>query len=252
MPGVGRVQLRRSPDARGGAQLLYGNRTGARHRGRRRPQRSADPRFSGKLPRAARHRRHARRPAPGGRPCSGSPVRGARRRAPRLDGGRTELRGVGRQPRRDGADRGGPAAGAGPPGRQRGAGAADRRHRARRLHRDRHGRPHRQLERTSRGDPRLVSRRGARTRHGDPGSASRLSRGPPARHGALSGLRRSPGREPPARAHRAAPGRTRVTDRDHHHLADAARPGILLRRVPERHLRAAGAGGAAARRQGFG
>ena len=252
MSGAGRVQLRRSPDPRRGAQLLHGDRTGARHRGRRRQQRSADPRFPGELPRAAQHRRHARRPAPGGRPRSrvlcASTSAGL---APGRWTNRTSR--CGRQPRRDGADRGRPL--------QALARPADSEARARQYVDTAHdafigidaAEPHRQLERTRARRPSA----GLATRRSDATWRPWSYLPPIARPASAASSASSPAGEAPVVNRRLE---LTALHRAGHELPieiAVASPmplgrGASLRRVPRGHLRAAGAGGAAAHRQGVG
>ena len=105
-----RFTLRRRADPRRRARLLRGARAGAGHRGAPTPAPTRGPATS----RRAISRRAASAPCSTcrsalGRPRLRGPVCRTRRRPAHVDGGRAELRGLHRQPRRDGARRGGPA-----------------------------------------------------------------------------------------------------------------------------------------------
>ncbi len=161
--------------------LLQRHRPRPCRRGDRCPRRPADARVQRVLPDTARHRRHARRAAPPGGSAARRDVHRARRRAAGVEVRRAELCAVARQPRRRRPGRRRSAAGGAESGRERGAGAAGARFRARRVHRHGLRRPDRPLERAGGGDVRLDARRSHRSAavghdHSRPASARRTSK----------------------------------------------------------------------------
>ena len=129
-----------------------------------------------------------------------------------------------------------------PPGRKRGAGAADRRHGARRLHRHRLG-----GQTSSRGTPRPSGRSAGRATRPSAGTWPNTIIPPAFRDAHNNGMRRfhddrrGAGRQPAPRADGAAPIGPRVPGRAHHHVADAGRDGFFfgafLRDISDRRER---------------